>query len=819
MQQPRTRRRSPSSARRSMVISTTRRWRVTFALAGTACLLAGTLLALGSADAAASAAYAVTEVPNSTATYEVAADPHDNTVYAVTSFGLDVINGATNTITAHITTTLPPDAVAVDPVSDTVYAIPANGAADVIDGKTNTVTATISLSNVSPANAAADPGTGLVYVTNQLHHTVAVINGQTDTSSTITLAAAAELSPSPDGVAVDTANDMVYVSDSRDNLVAVIDGMTNAVTSRIALPAGSAPAGVAVDPALGHVFVADQGSGAISVIDTATESVSTLASGMTQPNGLALDTGTGTLYATSSSGSAGGLGTTYAIDTDSGVIGAQIPRGGQSATVMPGSSASAYVGFSPGALGAYVTVIKPSTATTMSPVIVSSLPEYPTFTVGEPVHDQLAADALPPATFSATELPAGVTLSPSGLLSGTPAVGTGGLYYPVITAANGVAPPSTSQPVALTVDEAPAITSGNQATFYTGFQGEEFSVTARGFPTPAISESGALPAGLTLTSGGVLSGTPAPGTEGRYPITITATIFPATVTQAFTLTVSRSPLTVGAEGSDGQLWVQAPQLSAGWHPLGGKLTAPPAVTATPVIGGVGSTPAPPLFIGTGTDKHLYIRSLSVGWRLLGPRVASCIGGPAAVITGTSTSGYTLTVACRGTDNALWDNSTALPASGLPQFSSGWTRLGGVLTAGPAVAQVGGVTTFFVRGTTGHIYIRTLTTGFAEQPWSCIGAPAASLRTATTTTYIAWQGTDHALWYASNSGSRWTSASSLGGTLIGNPAVAADYDQIVILAEGTTHAVYQYALFGASPGWHSLGGYVGGSGGVGAADLT
>ena len=48
---------------------------------------------------------------------------------------------------------------------------------------------------------------------------------------------------------------------------------------------------------------------------------------------------------------------------------------------------------------------------------------------------------------------------------------------------------------------------------------------------------GALPGGVTLSSAGVLSGTPASGTVGSYPVTVTATngISPA-ATQAFTLT-------------------------------------------------------------------------------------------------------------------------------------------------------------------------------------------------------------------------------------------------------------------------------------------
>ena len=53
-----------------------------------------------------------------------------------------------------------------------------------------------------------------------------------------------------------------------------------------------------------------------------------------------------------------------------------------------------------------------------------------------------------------------------------------------------------------------------------------FTVTTTGSPTPAISETGALPSGVTFTDNGngtaTLAGTPAAGTAGSYPLTISA---------------------------------------------------------------------------------------------------------------------------------------------------------------------------------------------------------------------------------------------------------------------------------------------------------
>ena len=119
----------------------------------------------------------------------------------------------------------------------------------------------------------------------------------------------------------------------------------------------------------------------------------------------------------------------------------------------------------------------------------------------------------------------GVTLSSGGSLSGTPAAGTGGTYTINLSVSNGVGAAGT-QTFTLTVNEAPAFTSANTATFTVGTNGPSFQVTALGFPVPTFAlapTSVALPAGLSLSSGGVLSGTPNAGTGGTYTITIRAT--------------------------------------------------------------------------------------------------------------------------------------------------------------------------------------------------------------------------------------------------------------------------------------------------------
>ena len=147
---------------------------------------------------------------------------------------------------------------------------------------------------------------------------------------------------------------------------------------------------------------------------------------------------------------------------------------------------------------------------------------------------------IPGLTKSGT-LPSALTFTDNGngtaTLAGTPAAGTSGSYPLTITANNGVVPNAT-QSFTLTVNQPPAFTSPNTATFTVGSMGS-FAVTATGYPAPGFSiTTGSLPSGVTLAPNGTLSGTPAAGTGGNYPITITASngVAPS-ATQSFTLAV------------------------------------------------------------------------------------------------------------------------------------------------------------------------------------------------------------------------------------------------------------------------------------------
>jgi hypothetical protein len=190
-----------------------------------------------------------------------------------------------------------------------------------------------------------------------------------------------------------------------------------------------------------------------------------------------------------------------------------------------------------------------------SPSITSA--NHTTFTVGTGGSFTVTSTPGNPTTTTITQsgaLPSGVTFTDNGdgtaTLAGTPTVGTGGSYPLTITASNGVLP-NSSQAFTLTVNEPTHITSANHTTFAVGTAGTFTVTTAGGYPTPPVlTETGALPAGVTFADNGdgtaTIAGTPTAG--GSFPITITANNgVPPDATQSFTLTVNQSPAITSAD--------------------------------------------------------------------------------------------------------------------------------------------------------------------------------------------------------------------------------------------------------------------------------
>jgi hypothetical protein len=162
-----------------------------------------------------------------------------------------------------------------------------------------------------------------------------------------------------------------------------------------------------------------------------------------------------------------------------------------------------------------------------APAITS--PAAVTFTAGISGKFRISTSGFPIAALSVVgSLPSGLLFHDDGngtaKITGTPAVGTGGLYTVMIKAINGTKP-TARQELTLTIDQAAAFTSPAHATIAAGSNGS-FIIAASGFPTPAFAELGALPTGITFHDNGngaaILSGLPPDGAIGIYSLSLLA---------------------------------------------------------------------------------------------------------------------------------------------------------------------------------------------------------------------------------------------------------------------------------------------------------
>ncbi|HUN06756.1 MAG TPA: putative Ig domain-containing protein, partial [Aggregatilineales bacterium] len=197
-------------------------------------------------------------------------------------------------------------------------------------------------------------------------------------------------------------------------------------------------------------------------------------------------------------------------------------------------------GVSPTATQSFNITIAPAAG--IAPTITSAAPLGGT--VGTAYSHTYTASGTTPISFALTSgaLPPGLTLSTAGVLSGNPT--TAGTFTGTVTASNGTNPNAT-QSFSITIapastGTAPTITSAAPAG---GMVGAAYSHTYTATGTTPISywvSAGNLPPGLTLTAGGVLSGTPT--TTGSYSGEVTAGNGTApNATQAFNITISTLP--------------------------------------------------------------------------------------------------------------------------------------------------------------------------------------------------------------------------------------------------------------------------------------
>lgn len=313
------------------------------------------------------------------------------------------------------------------------------------------------------------------------------------------------------------------------------------------------------------------------------------------------------------------------------------------------------------------------TVTLGPPAITSPLAASGGATV--PFSYQITASNPPHTSFNATPLPAGLTVdTATGLISGTPAPGTGGVHLVTISATNATGPGQAT--LTLTISEsAPVITSPGTASGTTGAP-FSYQITA----SNGVTTYGAtgLPPGLSLNaSSGLISGTPtAPGT---FNATMTATNGSGSDTDPLVITIALGPPVITSASTAG---------GAEGVPFSYQITAtnsPTSFGATGLPSGLTVNAATGLISGTATVSGTFNVTIS-----------------ATNATATATQGLTITLgvgvpvitsaatASGGTGSPFLyqviatNNPTSYGATGLPQGLSINTSTG-LITGAPASA--------------------------------------------------------------------------------------------------------------------------------------
>ena len=259
------------------------------------------------------------------------------------------------------------------------------------------------------------------------------------------------------------------------------------------------------------------------------------------------------------------ISTGFVLDSSSPEDCPSVAAGASPATLNPGESCLLPVSFQPTSIGTdngsiSIQTNSLNTAATAS-IILSGTGLGLTFTA--PASTTLAAGtvavAFPAVTFVATggtapytysiiggSLPAGLALSTTGTLSGTPTAG--GTFSFTVQATDSASVTGTE--TYLVTINAPSITV-SPSSLPTGIYGVTYSqsFTAAGGTGPyTYSAIGTLPPGLTLSTAGVLSGAPS-AVGGPYSFSVTATdsstgTGPFLGTQAVALSIAKATPTI-----------------------------------------------------------------------------------------------------------------------------------------------------------------------------------------------------------------------------------------------------------------------------------
>ncbi len=428
-------------------------------------------------------------------------------------------------------------------------------------------------------------------------------------------------------------------------------------------------------------------------------------------------------------------------------------------------------------------------------VTTSSLPSG---TIGTAYSSQLTASGgTGPFSWAITSgtLPAGLTLSSAGLVSGTPTAAGSSTFIVQVTDAS-----SRTATKALTLQVSASITI-TTTTLPGGTVGTSYSqqLSAAGGATPYAwtIASGSLPAGLTLSASGVISGTPTAAGSPSFTVRVTDAAS-RTATQSLTITVSSS-LTIGTTSLPGgivgvgysqQLAAAGGTTPYAWVVSSGTLPPGLSLSSTGVLSGTPTTAGSVTFTVRVTDAasrtDTQALTLTVG--------SSLSIGTTTVPEGTVGTNYSQQLsATGGAPPYAWSvTSGALP--------DGLTLSGGGVLSGTPTAP--GNFSFTVA-------VSDAGNGSASQPLTL--AVVAPLGITTTTLPSVTSGTAYSQSLEATGGSSpytWSVASGLlpgglalssAGVLSGTPTTAGDYSFTARVSDGGSRVATQPLSIGVVAG--------------------
>jgi hypothetical protein len=327
----------------------------------------------------------------------------------------------------------------------------------------------------------------------------------------------------------------------------------------------------------------------------------------------------------------------------------------------------------------------PDSMSLTAPAITTTA--LPFAVAGLPYEQQLSGEGgAGPYEFgvSAGSLPAGLTLSPAGVLSGTPTTGGTKTFTVTIFDANIL---SATKEFELEVATQPQISS--PATLPAGLAGslynQSLQVTGGTAPFTWSLTEGSLPEGLTLSSGGVVSGTPGGASETSFTVEVEdARGFKDT--QQFGLTISTLTIATGSPLPTAVIKVAYNHTLTAtggvppytWSLHSGTLPAGITLTAAGVLSGTPTTPTTASITVKLTDATNFSVTKPLSLPVSGVFIAPVLEPVAfPVVTIGTEFNYTVKALNYPKTFAI----TGLP-SGLK-----FTAATGVITGRPAVAGV------------------------------------------------------------------------------------------------------------------------------------